>query len=189
MTSFVTRTFTIQVNNVVPTLTTVPNQPGNQVLHESDNLPIINLGTITDPGFNNPQNPLSPPNGSTEVFRYFVDWGDGTTASTGDATIDNIGSVGIPTAASFDGSHVYADDGTYTVHVRVADDDMTAYTNAAAFANGTNGVDYVERTFTVTVTNVNPAFIPVDATHQFSGTDVNIKGDTTIHGSYHDPGL
>ncbi len=190
MTSFVTRTFTIQVNNVVPTLTTVSDQPGmNQTLHESDNLPIINLGTITDPGFNNPQNPLSPPNGSTEVFRYFVDWGDGTTASTGDATIDNIGSVGIPTAASFDGSHVYADDGTYTVHVRVADDDMTAYTNAAAFANGTNGVDYVERTFTVTVTNVNPAFIPVDATHPFSGTDVNIKGDTTIHGSYHDPGF
>ena len=190
MASFVTRTFQIQVNNVVPTLTTVSDQPGiNQTLHESDNLVLVNLGSITDPGFNNPLNPLSPPNGSVEVFRYFVDWGDGTTASMGDTTIDNVGSVGMPTAASFDGSHVYADDGTYTVRVRVADDDMTAFTNGAAFSNGAAGVDYVEKTFTVNVTNVNPSFIPVDATHAFSGTDVNIKGNTTIQGSYQDPGF
>ncbi len=190
MASFVTRTFTIQVDNVVPTLTTAPNQPGvNQVLHESDNLVLLNLGSITDPGFNNPLNPLSPPNGSVEVFRYFVDWGDGTTTATGDATIDNIGSMGILTAASFDGSHVYADDGTYTVKVRVADDDMPAFTNGTAFESGTNGVDYVEQTFTVAVMNVNPSFIPVDATHAFSGTDVDIAGDTTIQVSFQDPGF
>jgi len=182
MQSFVTRTFQIHVNNVVPTLGTVGNQGGNQSLHESDLLSITNIGSLTDPGFNNPQNPLSP-GGSVEVFRYFVDWGDGTTASTGQASIDNVGSVGIPTAASFDGSHVYADDGTYTVHVRVADDDMTAYSNSAKFSNGTNGVDFVEKTFTVTVTNVNPT---IDT---FGGTDVNIQGNTTITGSYHDPGF
>jgi PKD repeat protein len=188
MASFVTRTFTIHVNNVVPTLTTVSDQPGvNQILHESDNLVIVNLGSITDPGFNNPLNPLSPPNGSVETFRYFVDWGDGTPASTGDATIDQIGSVGTMTAASFDSSHVYADDGTYTVRVRVADDDMPAFTDGNAFLSNKIGVDYVEKMFTVTITNVNPSFI--DTTHPFTGTDVNIKGDTIIQGSYQDPGF
>ncbi|HEX4414191.1 MAG TPA: PKD domain-containing protein, partial [Lacipirellulaceae bacterium] len=187
MASFVTRTFQIKVDNVAPTLTTVGDQGGNQSLHESDNLVLVNIGSLTDPGFNNPNNPLQP-GGSVEVFRYFIDWGDGTAASTDNATIDTVGSVGIPTAASFDSAHVYADDGTYTVRVRVADDDMTAFSDAAAFSNGTAGVDYVEKTFTVTVTNVDPAFNFVGS-KPFTGTDVNIKGDTTIQGSYHDPGF
>ena len=42
-------------------------------------------------------------------------------------------------AGSFDGSHTYADNGVYTVILRIADDDMSGN-----FTAGTNGVDYVD---------------------------------------------
>ena len=95
---------------------------------------------ITDPGFD------------TETFTYFIDWGDSTTPDTGSATIDQNGSVGFDTEASFDGSHTYADNNVFTVTVRVADDDMTA-----DFTTGTDGVDFVEQSFQVTVDNVAPS--------------------------------
>jgi len=132
---FVEDTFQVTVENVVPDLTVI----GNQTVDEGSLLSIIDLGMITDPGFD------------TETFEYYIDWGDLTLADTGPATIDLNGSVGVDTEASFDGSHTYADDGLYNVTVRVADDDMTA-----DFTFGTDGIDFVEQTFQVTVDDVSP---------------------------------
>ncbi len=117
----------------------------DQAIVENSLLSLTNLGTITDPGFDNP-------NGmSFETFTYSVNWGDGTTTDTGIATIDDLGDSNDLTDASFDGSHTYADNGTYAVTVRVADDDMSG-----DFSGGTVDVDFAEQTFTVTVGNLNP---------------------------------
>jgi hypothetical protein len=186
----VERTFTITVHNVVPNLAVVPHQspPGTPEpgqLDESENLVVIDLGTVTDQGFNNPNNPLAQPGGSVEEFTFWINWGDGTTSIVGDATIDDIGSVGDLTNASFNGSHVYADDGTYTVTVRVADDDMSAN-----FTSGIAGVAFVEKTFLVTVTNTNPSFIPVaPGGPAFQGDDISASGITTIRVNFTDPGF
>ena len=137
---FVEQSFQVTVDNVLPTLTVV----GNQTINEGSLLSLPDLGMITDPGFD------------TETFTYFIDWGDSTTPDTGSATIDQNGSVGFDTEASFDGSHTYADDDVFTVTVRVADDDMTA-----DFTTGTDGVDFVEQSFQVTVDNVLPTLTVV----------------------------
>ncbi|WP_425396859.1 Calx-beta domain-containing protein [Aeoliella sp.] len=132
----VTETFDVTVGNVAPTLTVVPNQ----TIDEGALLSIENIGQIVDPGYKNDAIPTD------ETFSYSIDWGDGTTTDTGDATIDQIGSEGIPTLASFDAQHTYADNGVYTVTVTVVDDD--------------GGVH--EQTFDVTVNNVAPTLVVIE---------------------------
>ena len=101
------QTFEVTVNNVAPTLTVSPNQTVN----EGATLNLPNIGQFTDPGFDNPLN-----SGETsETFTYSINWGDGTPLNTGVPTIDAPGGPGVPTAGSFDGSHIYADNGVYTV--------------------------------------------------------------------------
>src|SRR6185436_8976588 len=48
-----TKSFTVKVGNVAPTLVV----PGPQMVDEGSTLSVTNLGTITDPGFDNPSNP------------------------------------------------------------------------------------------------------------------------------------
>jgi PKD repeat protein len=127
-------TTTIAVRNVAPTLTVV----GNQTVNEGSLLSLTDLGVFTDPGIDNPYNVVGGP--TVEQFTYRVDWGDGRPADTGPATIDAPMYLGEPTRGSFDGQHIYADDGTYTVTVTVQDDD--------------GGTDM--RLFQVTVRNVDP---------------------------------
>src|SRR5690606_1992873 len=100
--------FTVTVENVAPTLMLV----GDQTIDEGSELEITNLGSISDPGFDNPNRPGGP---SVETFTYTINWGDGTPAEQGIATVDMTGAEGVPTLASFDGGHIYADNGTYTV--------------------------------------------------------------------------
>ena len=71
-----------------------------------------------------------------------VDWGDGTAADVGVVVETPTGPPGstTPAAGTVSGSHVYADNGVYTVTVTVLDDD------------GGSHVD----TLTVTVANVAP---------------------------------
>ncbi len=135
-------TFQVTVGNVAPTLVV----PSDQTVNEGSQLSITDIGQFTDPGFDNP---LNIGGETTETFTYSIDWGDGTSADSGDATIDSPGSIGVPTAGSFDGSHTYADNGVYTVTVTVFDDDGGA----------------TSATFQVTVNNVAPTLIvPVDQT-------------------------
>ena len=106
---------------------------------------------MLDPGFDNPLNPNAavPPDIADpkhESFTYDVDWGDGRDAITGAPLTDINGGPGVLSTATIGGTHVYADDGTYTVKVTVHDD------------NGGSGFD----TFTVTVKNVPPVVIAAD---------------------------
>ena len=89
--------------------------------------------TFTDPGFDNPAG------GTMETFTATIDWGDGTPPEPGRVTKVN-GGPGVLTTGTVNGSHVYADDGTYKVTVTVTDDD------------GAPGSDF----FMVTVNNVAP---------------------------------
>ncbi|MBX3434714.1 MAG: PKD domain-containing protein [Pirellulales bacterium] len=135
----------VVVSNVAPALAVV----GDQTIAEGSLLSLAVIGMFTDPGFDNPLNTIDPANGGevAETFTYTINWGDGTPLDAGVPTIDQVGGVGVLTAASFGGEHIYADNGVYTVEVRVFDDD--------------GGVAL--QTFVVTVTNVDPTLTGVDA--------------------------
>jgi PKD repeat protein/methionine-rich copper-binding protein CopC len=167
----VTRTLTIVVNNVAPTLSV----PATQTVEEGTPLPLVDLGMFTDPGFDNPANTQDAANGGEveETFSYTIDWGDGTTADAGAATVDLLGSPGTKTAGSFNGAHTYADNGTYTVTVTVADDDLGVTT----------------KTFTVVVNNVAPTLNSFPDGKVLQGNDITSEGTTNVNFSLHDPGF
>jgi len=129
-------TFTITVNNVAPTL-----DPGTgDTINEGDIF--TTSGSFADPG--------------DDPWELTVDYGDGAgTINIGFEEVDK----------TFVLSHVYEDDGTFTVTVTVDD-----------------GTDLVSDTFLVTVNNVAPV---VDA-----GPDATIdEGDAFLSaGSFVDPG-
>jgi PKD repeat protein len=112
----------VTVKNVAPPLVVA----ADQVVNEGDLLSIVDIASFTDPGFANIHNRGNASNGGEfeETFAFEIDWGDGTATTTGSATIDAAGGPGRPTAGSFNGAHVYADNGVYTVTVAVADDDL-----------------------------------------------------------------
>jgi hypothetical protein len=113
----VTQSLTTTVANTPPTLSV----SSSRTIQLGDEINIVNLGRITDPGFS------SAAAGTTESFTYSINWGDGTT-DTGDARTDANGSAGTATRASFGGSHVYTAAGSYTVTVTARDDDGGATT-------------------------------------------------------------
>ncbi len=92
------------VTNVAPTLTV----PENQTVTAGDTIRLSNIGRISDPGFAN-SNAEVP---TVENFTYSINWGDGSAADTGSATLDRNGSATQPTLASFDGNHRYEQPGT-----------------------------------------------------------------------------
>jgi hypothetical protein len=184
---FVDLTFEITVNNVVPQL--AAPVPSAVSINEAQSVNFT-VG-FSDIGFDNPLNPNPPVSPlildpTNESFRYFIDWGDGREqvgALTPQAVADLNGNVGIPSTGAFGGTHNYADDGVYTVTIRIADDNMVAYNDTSAFATGVAGVDFVERTFTVTVNNVTPSIVlPLE------GDQVTATGFTQIRLSFNDPG-
>jgi len=127
-------TFQVQVNNLAPALSVIKDQE----IEEGTELSLPEIGFFSDPGFDNPLNPAGE---TKEAFAFSIDWGDGSAPDKGAATVDAIGGVGFLTQGSFDGSHAYADDDTYTVTVLVEDDDG----------------DFDTQTFQVTVNDVEPA--------------------------------
>ncbi len=99
---------TAAITNQPPTLV----QGSDRVARQNSPLLLTNLGIFEDPGF-----------GNSESFQYEIDWGDGSAVERGTATIDRVGSPGVKTAGSFDGSHTYAQTGSFRVRYRVTDDD------------------------------------------------------------------
>jgi PKD repeat protein len=171
MASFVTRTFTIVVENVNPQLSGLATSTTN----------ILEAGSVSfginfsDPGFDNPLNTLDPSNGGevAESFTYDVNWGDGRQEVVNLSTPDVNGIAGTPSTGSFNGSHIYADDGTYTVTLTIHDDDGGSHT----------------QTFEVIVTNVAPIIQPDGANPPFAGTDVTPQGTAQIQVQYSDVGF
>ena len=124
-----TDSFPLTVNNVAPSL-----QPGaGQVatVNEGD-LFFLDPVSFEDPGFDNGSNP------SIEDFTSTITWGDGDSEP---GTLTEVpGGTGTPTTGEVTSSHVYDDNGIYTVTVEVCDDD-----------NGCASLS-----FDVTVENVDP---------------------------------
>ncbi len=105
----------VDVTNAPPTL--APRQNQNAV--QGQTLTLARIGQFTDPGFG--ANQASPP--LFESFTYTINWGDNSPASSGNATIEALGSAGVDTRGFFDASHLYSQMGTFTVTMIVSDDD------------------------------------------------------------------
>ena len=123
-------TLIVGVTNVAPAVDAGPNQ----AVTEGDAVTLA--ATFTDPG----------------IFDYFtstVAWGDGTPVE----------SSSLPTGSTaVNGSHVYADNGVYTVTVCVMDKDADQNCDAA----------------TVTVSNAVPTIVPSGGAETFEGTPVGV---------------
>ncbi len=96
------------ITNVSPTL----SQPTPITISVGTRVSVSDFATFSDPGF-----------GAAETFRYEIDWADGTTISSGAATIDRAGGPNLLTLGSFDADHLYAVARTYNGTVRIRDDD------------------------------------------------------------------
>jgi hypothetical protein len=163
---FVERTFTIHVNNADPVLALT-----TRIIEQNEGtlVELPDLGSFTDPGFDNPNNP-NVSGGSTETFHYTIDWGDGSTpqtmqmpATTADSALNKASS------GTLVHSHFYADDDAddkYTITVSLFDDD--------------GGQD--QKSFDITIHNVSPSLLPVSA------TDLGTSGKTTLQLTFSDPG-
>jgi PKD domain len=171
---WVEREFIIHVTNERPTLVLTSELFER---NEGQTLVVVDLGSFSDPGFNNPLNAGNLTNGGEfeETFSYTIDWGDGSPLETGKVPVTvNDGSPDMPTSgfltsAALPVSHLYADndaDNTYTITVALSDDD---------------GATHVQ-SFDINVWNVNPTLQPVTA------TDVETTGRTTLNLTFADPG-
>ena len=138
----------VSVRNADPTLQL---SGGNKVISENGAVTITDA-TFTDPGFS------CFSCATQEKFSASVDWGEGTVTP---ATLSiAAGSAGVPSSGIITGSHLYGDNGTYTVKVCVTDDD--------------EGGDCEQ--FTVTVNNVLPTV------YIEKGTAVTTPGGQTFMG-------
>lgn len=93
--------------------------------------------------------------GTRDTHTATVNWGDGSTTQT--VTVSELNGSG-----NLSASHIYADNGEYTVTVTVTDDD--------------GGI--AEKTFLVTVVNVNPTFtdLSIDRLEIVEGESINLSG-------------
>ena len=143
------------VANVPPTFVT---SLGNVTLNEGQTLSLPTV-QFTDPTFANPAQPYSP------SFNYTINWGDGSAASTGAATVTQ--SATSPSQGQFTGSHLYSVPGTYTATVTVVDNE-----------GGTTS-----ETFQVVVVNVPPTIGPITAQNTSEGSTFSLAG-----AMFNDPG-
>jgi hypothetical protein len=159
-------TASASVSNVAPTVTT----GGNRNIDEGDTVTVA--ATYSDPGFD------SASAGTVENVTSTIDWGDGTTEPGSDITLTKVpGSAGTPTTGAVGASHVYGDDGDYTVTVCVADDDHSPNSADPILGEGCD-------TFLVTVANVAPVI-------EAGGDKLTLEGASVTLGpaTFFDPGF
>jgi len=142
---------TVNVLDTPPLVTAGTDQTVNQ------GSPVTVSATFTDPGFEA---------GATSAnYLATIEWGDGTT-SPGAVAITP-GGPGTPTTGTVTGSHVYSDQGSYTVTVLVADD----------------GGGVGQGSFTATVKDVGPSLSPLP-----NGGFIQGQGFTLVE-SFTEPGI
>ncbi len=156
----VSQSFTVTVGNAAPVLSKVA---ADRTVAEGGLVAVPTIGTFIDPGFDNPLNP-NQSGGTIERYTYTISWGDGATESKSVVNFAN-GGVGSPSTGSFGGSHTYADNGTYTVSATVLDDD-TGLSNPISF--------------TVTVTNADPALSVAAAQSVVEGSPLSLAPIATF---------
>ena len=150
-------TLLVTVQNVIPSLFV----RGQRTQPEGTTFTLVDMGMITDPGFDNASGSTS------ERFTFSVDWGDGTPVDTGNATTDVVGGPGRVTRATFDGTHQYESVGKFTVSITAKDDNL-----------GTS----VTRFMTIETKNPQPTITALD----LDQTTIDEGGTVTLSGSYAD---
>ena len=135
-------TASVTVNNLAPVVTAPASQSSNEGENHS-----FSLGSFTDPG------------SGDGPWSVDVNWGDSTAHSS--ASVGSLGSLGSL-------GHTYADNGTYTVTVKVTDSGALSDT----------------KTFTATVANVSPSVVS-------GGDQSSNEGENHSFslGSFSDPGV
>jgi large repetitive protein len=138
-----TGTFLVNVNEVAPVLSI--DVPDDLDYDEGETFTWADLASFTHTSSN-----------SSQAYSYSIDWGDGK-SSTGQVT--NVTSNQGQNQGSFGGSHTYADNGTYTVNVRLDVDGTTASDQGS---------------FSVIVKNISPSLTGVKNYSATVDTQLNI---------------
>ena len=156
-----TATLPVTVQNRPPNVSSKPASVAEgSVVNGAPYATASSLFTVSDPGLR-------------DTLTVDIGWGD-TTADNG---LSVPSAESSPTSHPWGRSHVYADDGTYEVTVKAADDDKGVSTGTSV----------------VTVTNVAPSIVaksaairlePVFPASGSSSVDVSLVGEAT----FHDPG-
>ena len=177
-----TKSFFVTVKNVAPSLANIDDV----TVDEGSPFTLVGLNVrLSDPGFDHPA--FSMGSGTQETFAvHSIDWGDGTPdTSSVMVTGREPGSVGVPTTAQLShAAHTYADNGDYTVTLRVADDDMGAFADPSRFTEGVAGEDFVDLTFTIQVDNVRPMLSVVP-----TAMTINESQGVSFTAEFTDPGF
>ncbi len=143
-------TGTLTVHDIPPSVAAGSNQTVNQ------GRPVDVAATFRDPGYEA---------GATAAsYTGTIEWGDGTT-STGAVTITP-GGPGAATTGSISGSHIYADQGVYTVTVLAGDD----------------GGGAGQGSFMATVKDVGPTLSPLASGVYVQGQPLAIEENFTEPG-------
>jgi len=141
---------TLSVLDTPPAVTAGSDQTVNQ------GSPVVVAATFNDPGFEAGATAASYP--------ATIEWGDGT-SSSGTVTVTP-GGPGKSTTGTVSGSHIYADQGNYTVTVVVADD----------------GGGAGQGSFTATVSDVGPTLSAIPNGVYVSGQPLIIQDSFTEPG-------
>lgn len=155
----VTASNTVTVSNVDPNVTSPATTPSTIDEGQSTTF----TATFADPGWN-------------DTYTGSINWGfPGFAPSSVPATVTTQGSPGVPDSGSIIGSHVYLDNGAFTITGTVTDDD-----NGSGSASAALTVRNVAPTATIDVSGyslVNGVLVTS------AGTPIDVKARSTDPGS------